>query len=86
MAIPARDMQVGCRVSYQLRHLDTGTLVRTYDKEGAALAFMRDVIRLGGRDAASRFALTYADEHGNAHAIAEGEALMRRALEDRAEA
>jgi hypothetical protein len=73
-------------VAYQLRHLDTGALVRTYDKEGAALAFMRDVIRLGSRGAASRFALTYEDEHGDVRAIAEGDALITRALEDRAEA
>jgi hypothetical protein len=57
-----------------------------YDKEGAALAFLRDVIRLGSRDAASRFVLTQDDEHGAARTIASGETLMKRALEDQAEA
>jgi hypothetical protein len=73
-------------VPYQLRHLDTGAVVRTYEKEGAALAFLRDVIRLGSRDAASRFSLTQDDEQGGTRTISEGEALMRRALEDQADA
>jgi len=72
-------------VPYQLRHLDTGAVVRTYENEGAALAFLRDVIRLGSREAASRFALTRQDEHGAERTIADGAALMRRALEDQAE-
>jgi len=73
-------------VPYHLRHLDTGAVVRAYEKEGAALAFLRDVIRLGSRDAASRFVLTVEDEHGVARTIAEGAALMERALQDQAEA
>jgi hypothetical protein len=73
-------------VPYQLRHLDTGAVVRNYEKEGAALAFLRDVIRVGSRDAGSRFVLLHEDEHGGIRTIAQGEALMRRALEDQAEA
>jgi hypothetical protein len=73
-------------VPYQLRHLDTGAVVRTYEKEGAALAFLRDVVRYGSRNAASRFLLTQDDEHGGASVIADGEALIRRALEDQADA
>jgi hypothetical protein len=73
-------------VPFQLRHLDTGAIVRTYEKEGAALAFLRDVVRLGSRGAASHFALTHEDEHGIVRTVAQGEALVRRALEDRAEA
>jgi len=45
-------------VPYQLRHLG---------KEGAALRFLRDVMRHGSRAAASRFLLTQDDEHGGAH-------------------
>ena len=74
------------RVPYQLRHLDTGAIVRTYDKESAALAFLRDVMRLGSRDAATRFSLTEEGEHGVGRPIAEGAALLRRALADQADA
>jgi len=72
-------------VSYHLRHLDTGAVVHTYDKEGAALAFLRDVVRLGSHAAARQFVLAYEDQRGGMHTIAEGEALMTRALEDQAE-
>jgi len=73
-------------VPFQLRHVDTGAVVRTYEKESAALAFLRDVVRLGSREAASRFALTHEDEHGAARTVAEGQALVTRALDDQAEA
>ena len=73
-------------MTYELRHLDTAALVRTYEKEGAALAFLRDVVRLGSRDAASRFVLSQEDEHGETRVVAEGEALVRRALADQTEA
>ncbi len=73
-------------MTYELRYLDTAALVRTYDKEGAALAFLRDVVRLGSRDAASRFVLSHEDEHGDTRVVAEGEALVRRALADQTEA
>jgi hypothetical protein len=62
-------------MTYALRHLDTAALVRNYEKEGAALAFLRDVVRLGSRDAASRFVLSQEDEHGNTRVVAEGEGL-----------
>jgi len=39
-------------VPYQLRHLDIGGVVRTYEKEGGGLAFLRDVMRHGSRAAA----------------------------------
>jgi hypothetical protein len=72
-------------MTYALRHLDTAALVRNYEKEGAALAFLGDVVRLGSRDAASRFVLSHEDEYGNTRVVAEGEALVRRALADQSE-
>src|SRR5689334_13721805 len=53
----------GGSMTYALRYLDTAALVRNYEKDGAALAFLRDVVRLGSRDAASRFLLSHVDEH-----------------------
>ena len=44
--------------------MDTGGLVHAYATEGAALAFVRDVIFIGGRDQAARFALEVRDELG----------------------
>jgi hypothetical protein len=35
---------------FELRRRDTGSLVHAYATEGAALAFVRDVIFIGGRD------------------------------------
>ena len=69
-------------MTYALRYLDSAALVRNYEKESAALAFLRDIVRLGSREAASRFVLSQEDEHGNTRVVAEGEALVRRALAD----
>jgi hypothetical protein len=70
---------------FELRHLDSGTLVHRYISEGAALAFLRDVIRIGGRDRAAAFTLVECDEEGDKRTVASGAALVQRALEDRAE-
>ena len=72
-------------MTYALRHLGTAALVRNYEKEGAVLAFLRDVVRLGSRDEASHFVLSHEDEHGTTRVVAEGEALVRRALADQSE-
>jgi hypothetical protein len=72
-------------VAFELRRLDTGGLVHRYAPEGAALAFMRDVVRIAGREQAACFALDQRDERGQVRTLAEGAALVRRALEDRAE-
>ncbi len=71
-------------MAYHLRHLRTGDLIRTYEAESAALAFVRDVVRFGSRENAAQFALDYEDEHGRSSRIAEGRLLVTRALEDRA--
>lgn len=68
----------------ELRRLDTGGLVHRYDAEAAALAFLRDVIRVAGREQAASFGLYEQDSAGREHLIAEGADLVRRALQDRA--
>ncbi len=72
-------------VVFELRRLDSGTLVHSYVTEAAALAFVRDVIRVAGRDQAAGFALEERGERGAARTLASGAALVQRALEDRAE-
>ena len=70
---------------FELRRADTGSLIHRYTTEGAALAFVRDVIRIGGRQEAAGFALDERNEQGQTRTLAEGDALVQRALEDRAE-
>jgi hypothetical protein len=71
-------------VRFDLRRLDTGALVHHYVTEGAALAFVRDVVRIAGHQQAETFALDEQDAEGEVFTIAEGADLVRRALEDRA--
>lgn len=70
---------------FQLRHLESGGLIHRYATEGAALAFVRDVARVGGRDQAARFALEERNDRGELRSVATGSLLVKRALEDRAE-
>ena len=69
-------------VAFELWHLETAALVHCYTSEGAALAFVRDVVVFGGRQAGREFQLFRVDAHGLS-VVAEGDVLMRRALEDR---
>jgi hypothetical protein len=71
-------------VPFELRRLDSGGLVHRYDTESAALAFVRDVVRIGGHDQAACFALDEQDAQGSETRIAEGVDLVWRALQDRA--
>jgi hypothetical protein len=71
-------------VQFELRRTDTGGLVHRYDTEGAALAFVRDVVRVAGHQQAACFALDQQDSDGHRHAVAEGADLVERALQDRA--
>ncbi len=80
----ARALQLSTGVVFDLRRLDTGSLVHQYATEGAALAFIRDVVRIRGREQAACFVLDERDVQGNTHAVAEGADLVRRALQDRA--
>ena len=69
---------------FELRRLDTGGLVHRYSTEGAALAFVRDVVRIGGHEQAACFALDEADAAGKTQRIVEGAELVRRAVQDKA--
>jgi hypothetical protein len=72
-------------VVFELRNQDSGKLIYRYATEGAALALVRDVVRIGGRDRAAAFTLTECDANGAEVVLASGPALVQRALEDRAE-
>ena len=78
-------MCINPTVVFELRRRDTGSLIHEYPTEGAALAFVRDVVRIGGRDQAACFALDQRDERGQTRRLAEGLVLVQRAVEDRAE-
>ena len=68
---------------FELRRLDTGGVVHQYETEGAALAFIRDVVRVAGHERASSFVLYEEDSEGREQPIAEGADLVWRALQDR---
>jgi hypothetical protein len=68
---------------FELRHLVSGATIHAYVAEAAALGFVRDVIRVRGRNDAACFALICIDKDNVVHSMAEGEALVARALEDR---
>ena len=68
--------------NFELRRLGTATVIHTYDSEAAALAFVRDVVVFAGREAGKQFQLLRVDISGLA-VVAEADALMDRALEDR---
>ena len=72
-------------VRFELWHESSGRLVRGYPTEGAALAFLRDVVRVGGRQQAAEFRLEQREENGETHTLASGEGLVQRSLEDRAD-
>jgi hypothetical protein len=69
---------------FDLRRLDTGGLVRRYVTEAAALAFIRDVVRIGGHEQAACFVLDEQEIDGKTQRIAHGAELVARALQDRA--
>jgi hypothetical protein len=73
-------------VAFELRYLKTDALVHVYRTESAALAFVRDVIRIGGKDRAAGFTLWEREgDGGGTREVASGAALVQRALEDRAQ-
>ncbi len=67
----------------QLAIAETGQVVRTYAREAAALAFIRDVVFLRGRQDAAQFTLRTIDVDNRIRTLAEGDALVQRAVEDR---
>jgi len=73
------------RVVSELRHQDSIKLIHDYHTEGAALAFIRDVVRVGGRAQAAQFILEQRREDGQVRTVATGDSVVWRALEDGAE-
>jgi hypothetical protein len=72
-------------VVFELRRLETGRLVHRYETESAALAFVRDVVRVAGHEQAACFALVEQESEALERQIAEGSDLVWRALRDRAD-
>ena len=68
---------------FELWHLKTGTLIRGYQTEGAALAFIRDVLLFASREEVAQFRLRRTDTAERTTVLHEGEALLQRAIEDR---
>ena len=58
--------------AFELWHLETTAPIHTYESEGAALAFVRDVVVFAGRPAGARFQLFWVDANGLC-LVAEGE-------------
>ncbi len=67
---------------FRLQYRDTSALVHAYETEGAALAFLRDVVRVGGWERAGQFTLVRVDANGETTVLARGEDLVTRALQD----
>jgi hypothetical protein len=63
--------------------LTTGGLVHTYASEGAAPAFVRNVVVFAGREAGAQFQLVRVDAGARTTVVTEGEALVRGVVEDR---
>ena len=68
---------------YELAYFRTARVIRTYTCEGAALAFVRDVVLFGSRADAAQFRLQKILAGPRVATIAEGERLVTRALQDR---
>jgi hypothetical protein len=61
----------------------TGKVIHSYERESAALGFIRDVVLFGSHQAAAQFSL-HRVRVGLGHTtLVEGELLVQRALEDR---
>lgn len=71
------------RAMFEVTHAHTGKLIWTYTSEGAALGFVRDVVRLRSHHDAAQFQLRMVIGATGTTTIADGEELVRRALEDR---
>ncbi|MBV9601562.1 MAG: hypothetical protein JOZ87_32535 [Chloroflexi bacterium] len=68
---------------FQVAHARTGKLIWTYAREGSALGFVRDVVRVRSHADAAQFELRIVHGGARTYTVAQGEQLVRRALEDR---
>jgi hypothetical protein len=73
-------------MTYILLNLDTANHEGAFPSEADALAEVRDAVQRFGHDIAAACALGYWDEADTFHAVAEGEALIDRALATQATA
>ena len=72
---------VALHACFQLTYMETDRVIRTFARESSALGFVRDVVVFGSRGDAAQFRLQMICGV-RAKAVAEGEPLVRRALED----
>jgi hypothetical protein len=68
---------------YQLLFAHSRQLVHTFASEGAALALLRDIVRVRGHRDAAQFELCEVRNGVPQAPIATGDDLVRRAVEDR---
>jgi hypothetical protein len=68
---------------FQVADARTGKLIWTYAREAAALGFVRDVVRVRCHADAAQFELRIVHHGARTLTVAQGEQLVRRALEDR---
>jgi hypothetical protein len=68
---------------FELAYRTTGRAIRTYEREAAALGFVRDIVRFGTRDDAAQFELRALYADGRSTVVADGYQLVQRALQDR---
>lgn len=66
--------------AFELWNLESGNAIAGRATEVEALALVRETVVLHGRVAALAWALARADQDGELEPIAEGEALIERAL------
>lgn len=65
---------------YELWDLETANLIGTYESEHAALEDVANAVLIHGRQAVETLLLGREDADGESHLIAEGAALVDRAL------
>jgi hypothetical protein len=68
---------------FEVAHAGSGKLIWTYSREGSALGFVRDVVRVRSHADAAQFELRIVHGGVRGYTVAQGEQLVRRALEDR---
>jgi hypothetical protein len=81
-AEPASPLDVDATV-FQVAHARSGKLIWTYAREGLALGFVRDVVRVRSHADAAQFELRVVHRGATSYTVAQGQQLVRRALEDR---
>lgn len=65
---------------YELWHMPSGNLVKTFDHESDALALVRRSFQQSGQEVGESFALGTEDRRGRSRQIAAGAELLARAI------